>query len=40
MLTWDIFNEPTLRISYWMFSGLALAYCRLDVNTTAIRSGR
>jgi O-antigen ligase len=30
MITWDIFNEPTLRMSYWMFSGLALAYCRVD----------
>ncbi len=26
LLTWDILNEPTLRMSYWMFSGLALAY--------------
>ena len=25
MLTWDILNEPTLRMSYWMLTGLALA---------------
>jgi O-antigen ligase len=35
MLTWDILNEPTLRMSYWMFSGLALAYCRAEGNTAA-----
>ena len=27
LLTWDILNDPTLRMSYWMFSGLALACC-------------
>ena len=25
MLTWDVLNEPTLRMSYWMFTGLAIA---------------
>lgn len=25
MLTWDILNEPTLRMTYWILTGLALA---------------
>ena len=25
MLSWDILNEPTLRMTYWMLTGLALA---------------
>jgi len=30
MLTWDILNEPTLRMTYWMLTGLALAASRTE----------
>ncbi|MCH2662485.1 O-antigen ligase family protein, partial [bacterium] len=30
MLTWDILNEPTLRMVYWLWTGLALAAARLE----------
>ena len=29
MMTWDILNEPTLRMVYWLWTGLALAAVRL-----------
>ena len=30
MLTWDIFNEPTLRMVYWLWTGLALGAAQLE----------
>ena len=30
MMTWDILNEPTLRMVYWLWTGLALAAARLE----------
>lgn len=27
LLTWDLLNEPTLRIYYWVYTGMALAAC-------------
>ena len=30
MLTWDILNEPTLRMVYWLWTGLALAAAQLE----------
>lgn len=29
MLAWDLFNDPTVRITFWMIVGLALATARL-----------
>ena len=28
MLTWDILNEPTMRMTYWLYTGLALGVVR------------
>jgi hypothetical protein len=28
MLTWDILNEPTMRMTYWLWTGLALGLVR------------
>jgi O-antigen ligase len=30
MLTWDILNEPTMRMAFWMLTGLALATVRCE----------
>ncbi len=29
MLAWDLLNDPTVRIAFWMVTGLALATTRL-----------
>lgn len=29
MLTWDILNEPTMRMTYWLWTGLALGVVRI-----------
>ena len=33
MMTWDILNEPTLRMVYWLWTGLALAAARLETDS-------
>jgi O-antigen ligase len=35
MLAWDLFNDPTVRITFWMVAGLALATVRLARETTS-----
>lgn len=32
MLTWDVLNEPTLRMVYWLWTGLALSAARLQAD--------
>lgn len=40
MLTWDILNEPTLRITYWLLGGLVLAWGSKDVDEGAAKNVR
>ena len=35
MLTWDVLNEPTMRMVYWLWTGLALSAARLQTGLGA-----